>query len=155
MNPKQEILVRIAAALIVAVALATPALARNEAKELANRKVVLEFYEAGLNRMDFAAASKHLGKNYVQHNPRAADGVEGFRTFLEARKAQTPNARSEIKRAFTDGDFVILHVHSIREPGTPGNAIMDIFRLQNGKIVEHWDVVQPIPEQSANGNGMF
>jgi len=91
----------------------------------------------------------------VQHNPRAADGVEGFRTFLEARKAQTPNARSEIKRAFTDGDFVILHVHSIREPGTPGNAIMDIFRLQNGKIVEHWDVVQPIPEQSANGNGMF
>ena len=56
---------------------------------------------------------------------------------------------------FTDGDNVILHVHAVREPGTRGNAIIDIFRLENGKIVEHWDVVQPVPETSANSNSMF
>jgi predicted SnoaL-like aldol condensation-catalyzing enzyme len=56
---------------------------------------------------------------------------------------------------FADGDYVILHVHAVREPGTRGNAIVDIFRLEDGKIVEHWDVVQPIPEKAANANGMF
>ena len=59
------------------------------------------------------------------------------------------------KRVFADGDFVILHVHGVREPGERGVAIIDIFRLEKGKIVEHWDVVQPIPEKPANNNGMF
>ena len=63
--------------------------------------------------------------------------------------------RSEIKRSFVDGDYVILHVHAVREPGTRGNAIIDIFKLENGKIVEHWDTVQPIPENPANNNTMF
>ncbi len=56
---------------------------------------------------------------------------------------------------FADGDYVILHVHAVREPDTRGNAIIDIFKLENGKIAEYWNVIQPIPEQSANGNGMF
>ncbi len=56
---------------------------------------------------------------------------------------------------FAGGDYVILHVHAVREPGTRGNAIIDIFKLENGKIVEHWDVVQPIPEKAANENGIF
>ena len=69
--------------------------------------------------------------------------------------AWLPNSKSEIKRSFVDGDHVILHVHAVREPGTRGNAIIDVFKLENGKIVEHWDVVQPIPENPANNNGMF
>ena len=60
-----------------------------------------------------------------------------------------------LKRIFADGDYVIVHVHAVREPGTRGNAIIDIFRLEDGKVVEHWDVIQPIPEKSANDNGMF
>ena len=70
-------------------------------------------------------------------------------------KDKFPNSRSEFKRTFAEGDYVIVHVHAIREPGTRGSAIIDIFRLENGKIVEHWDVVQPIPEKAANDNTMF
>ena len=121
----------------------------------ANKKVVLDFYEKGLNQKDFDAAAVHFGPRYIQHNPGAPDGIEGFKAFIALRKEKFPNARSEIKRAFADGDNVILHVHSVREKDTRGRAIVDIFRLENGKIVEHWDVVQEIPEKAANTNGMF
>ena len=120
-----------------------------------NKKTVLEFYEKGLNQKDFEAASRYFGPRYTQHNPNAADGPEGFKAFLQFLREKFPNSHSEIKRAFADGDYVILHVHAVREPGTRGVAIVDISKLENGKIVEHWDVVQPMPEKSANSNGMF
>ena len=120
-----------------------------------NKKVVIDFYEKGLNQKDFEAAAKHFGPRYIQHNPNAPDGIEGFKAFIAMRKEKSPNAKSEIKRVFAEGDYVILHVHSVREPGERGVAIVDIFRLENGKIVEHWDVVQAIPEKPANNNGMF
>jgi predicted SnoaL-like aldol condensation-catalyzing enzyme len=85
----------------------------------------------------------------------ASDAIEGFKAFIGFLKEKLPDSRSEIKRAFADGDYVILHVHSVREKDTRGRAIVDIFRLENGKIVEHWDVVQEIPEKAANGNGTF
>ncbi|HEY7649017.1 MAG TPA: nuclear transport factor 2 family protein [Methylomirabilota bacterium] len=120
-----------------------------------NKKVVLEFYEKGLNQKDAEAASQYFGAKYTQHNPLAADGAEGFKGFIKFLREKFPKSHSEIKRVFADGDFVILHVHSIREPGTRGAAIVDIFRLENGKIVEHWDVIQPVPDKAANTNGMF
>jgi predicted SnoaL-like aldol condensation-catalyzing enzyme len=101
------------------------------------------------------AAQEQNKKTYTQHNPNAPDGPEGFKIFLQFLKEKFPASRSEIKRMFADGDYVILHVHAVREPETRGNAIVDIFTLENGKIVEHWDVVQPIPEKAANANGMF
>ena len=125
------------------------------AQEEANRKAVLAFYEKGLNQKDVDAALAYVGDRYVQHNPNAADGPEGFRKFIGFLREKFPNSHSEIKRSFVDGDYVILHVNAIREPGTKGNAIVDIFKLENGKIVEHWDVVQPIPENPANNNTMF
>jgi predicted SnoaL-like aldol condensation-catalyzing enzyme len=134
---------------------ASPVFAADTVKEEANKKAVLEFYEAGLNQKDFDAASKFLGPLYIQHNPTAPDGIEGFKAFLGFLREKFPDSHSEIKRAFAEGDFVILHVHSVREKGTRGRAIVDIFRLENGKIVEHWDVVQDIPEKPANSNGMF
>jgi predicted SnoaL-like aldol condensation-catalyzing enzyme len=121
----------------------------------ANRAAVLAFYEKGLNQKDADAALQYVGSRYVQHNPNAADGPDGFRKFVAFLKDKAPQSHSEIKRSFVDGDTVILHVHAVREPGTRGNAIVDIFKLEGGKIVEHWDVVQPIPETAANTNGMF
>jgi predicted SnoaL-like aldol condensation-catalyzing enzyme len=85
----------------------------------------------------------------------AADGPGGLQGYLQFLRAKYPNSHSEIKRVFAEGDYVILHVHAIREPGTRGNAIVDIFKLENGKVVEHWDVIQEIPEKAANTNGMF
>ncbi len=132
---------------------ASPAFAGPEQE--ANKATVIAFYEAGLNQKDFAKAAQYIGSRYTQHNPNAADGPEGFHRFIDFLRAKFPQSHSEIKQAFADGDYVILHVHAVREPGTRGSAIVDIFKLERGKIVEHWDVVEPIPEQSANGNGMF
>lgn len=141
--------------LALALALSIAAIAPAHADPEANKKVVLDFYEKGLNQKDFDAAAKHFGPKYIQHNPTAPDGIEGFKAFIAFRKDKFPHAKSEIKRAFAEGDYVILHVHGVREPGERGVAIVDIFRLENGKIVEHWDVVQPIPEKAANDNGML
>ena len=138
-----------------AMLIALPAFAADAQLLERNKRVVLDFYERGLNQKDFEAASKHFGNRYVQHNPGAADGPEGFKGFLQFLRDKFPNSRSEIKRAYADGDFVILHVHAVRVPGERGNAIVDIFKLEDGKIVEHWDVSQPIPEKAANQNGMF
>ena len=146
---------RIAFAAAALALLAMPVRAADTAQQEANKKTVIAFYEAGINQKDFAKASQYFGLRYTQHNPTAADGPEGFKRFVEFLRAKYPNAHSEIKQAFADGDYVILHVHAVREPGTRGNAIVDIFKLENGKIVEHWDVIEPIPEHAANTNGMF
>ena len=138
-----------------ALCLAAGAVQAGTPQEEANRAAVLAFYEKGLNQKDADAALQYVGDRYVQHNPGAADGPEGFRRFIAFLKEKAPQSHSEIKRSFVDGDMVILHVHSVREPGSRGSAIVDMFKLENGKIVEHWDVVQPIPETAANGNGMF
>lgn len=145
----------LAAAVLLALASSVGNAFAASPKEEANRKVVLDFYEKGLNQKDADAAIALMGDRYVQHNPNAADGPEGFRKFIGFLKEKFPNSKSEIKRALVDGDYVILHVHAVREPGTRGSAIIDIFKLENGKIVEHWDVVQPIPDNPANNNGMF
>jgi predicted SnoaL-like aldol condensation-catalyzing enzyme len=149
-------MLRSSLALAAAVALSVLSASAVEAQQQeANKKAVVEFYDKAINQKDFEAASKYMGSRYTQHNPNAPDGPEGLKVFLQFLKEKFPASRSEIKRVFADGDYVILHVHAVREPGTRGNAIIDIFKLENGKIVEHWDVVQPIPEKAANTNGMF
>jgi predicted SnoaL-like aldol condensation-catalyzing enzyme len=121
----------------------------------ANKKIVQEFYDLLINKKDFVSASKHIGRRYTQHNPLVADGPEGLNAFVDFLKLNFPEARSEIKRVFAEGDYVLLHVHSLRVPNTRGRAIIELFMLENGKIIEHWDVIQEIPEESANPNGMF
>lgn len=145
---------------LVVFALATPAQAQlTDAQKMErNKKNVVEFYNAVLNEKNFDKARTYVGATYIQHNPIGADGLDGIKGFIDFLKAKFPNNKSEIKRVFADGDYVIVHVHAVREPGQRGNAIFDLFRLdQNGKVLEHWDAVQPIPdpEKALNKNGMF
>ena len=155
MNVKFQPRAAIAAAILLALASTGVRAGANEAQQEANRKAVLAFYDKGLNQKDADAALAYVGDRYVQHNPTAPDGADGFRKFIGFLREKFPNSHSEIKRSFVEGDYVILHVHAVREPGTRGVAIVDIFKLENGKIVEHWDVVQPVPETPANNNTMF
>jgi len=146
-------------ALVGAASGAVAASAQHElsANEKRNEEVVRAFYDAAINGKDFDAAARHLGERYVQHNPTAGDGHEGLKKFISFLKANLPNYKSRIVAVFTDGDYVILHVHNVREPNSRGFAIVDIFRLEEGKIVEHWDVRQEVPDPAAaaNKNGMF
>lgn len=121
----------------------------------ANKRAVLAFYDAALNRKDFEAARQYLGAQYIQHNPNAADGIEGFGKFLDFLRKNQPDSHSDIVRAFADGDYVILHVRKVPHPGDLPIAIVDIFRLDKGKIVEHWDVSQQVPAKTVSGNPMF
>lgn len=128
---------------------------RHDATEQQNIATVLALYNAALNDKDWDEARKYLGDRYTQHNPTAKDGPEGLRGYIEFLKKTYPENHGEIKQVIADGDMVVLHVHSKRTPDSLGNAIVDIFKLENGKVVEHWDVIQPIPETSANDNTMF
>ncbi|MBN1847839.1 MAG: ester cyclase [Deltaproteobacteria bacterium] len=123
-------------------------------REETNREIVKEFYDLIINKKDYQAASKYVGPHYKQHNPLVKDGPEGLKEFIEFLKRDYPEARSEIKRVIAEGDYVVLHVHSIRTPKLQ-RAIIEIFRLEDGRIDEHWDAIQEIPETSVNPNGMF
>ncbi len=121
-----------------------------------NKKAALEFYDLAINKRDYEAASKYIGADYKQHNPLVGDGKDGFKAFLAMLKKDFPQSHSEVKRVFADGDYVIIHVHSVRVPNTPGRAIFDCFRFDDkGKVVEHWDTIQDVPVKAANPNGMF
>jgi predicted SnoaL-like aldol condensation-catalyzing enzyme len=152
MNPARWL-----ACVVLAAALAAPASAAapTAAQLEANKKTAVAFYDAAINQKNYEAAIKYLGAHYKQHNPTAADGAEGLKGFIDFLKSRFPNQKGEIKRVIAEGDLVVLHVHSTRGDNTPGRAIVDIFRLENGKVVEHWDVIQDIPEKPANSNGMF
>jgi len=119
-----------------------------------NKRNVAEFYDLIINKKDFDSARKYMGPRYKQHNPLVKDYPEGLAEFVDFLKTNHPGAKSEIVRIFAEGDYVILHVDSLRPPNTH-RAIVEIFRLENGKIDEHWDVIQEVPEDSANPNGMF
>ncbi len=143
------------AAAVLALA-AAPADAASKGEMERNKKNVIAFYDAAINKKDFEVAKKYFGAQYKQHNPSAADGPEGLKGFIAFLKDKFPNSKSEFKRVFADGDYVIVHVHAVREPGTRGFSIIDIFRLDSkGKIIEHWDVLQAVPDTAANNNTMF
>ena len=133
----------------------TGALAAETAAEKANIAAATAFYDAAINQKDFDKAKAYLGPRYTQHNPQAQDGPEGLKGYIAFLKDKFPQQHNDFKRVFADGDYVIVHCHSVQVPGTRGRAIVDIFRLENGKIVEHWDVAQDIPEKMPHNNGMF
>ncbi|MFJ9713217.1 nuclear transport factor 2 family protein [Streptomyces sp. NPDC101234] len=120
-----------------------------------NKKLVTAFVEQYLVKKDLSAIDTYVGPEYHQHNPYIPDGVAGAKAGLGAYYAQFPQLTATPKRVIAEGDLVAVHSHVVQVPGERGQAVVDLFRVRNGRIVEHWDVVQDVPETSANGNTMF
>ena len=121
-----------------------------------NKKIAIAFYDKLINEFDAEGAfAQYGGATYIQHTPVIEDGREGVTRFIAWLRENHPESHMEIKRAFSDGDMVILHSHWRRSPGDRGDAVVDFFRVQDGRVVEHWDVIQPIPATASNNNTMF
>lgn len=117
--------------------------------------LVLEMYRNVLIAMDSRRVDDYIAPGYVQHSSLAEPTVAALKTFLDRVRAESPGATQTIHRAFVDGDHVITHVHVVRFPGDPGLAVVDIFRVDGDRIVEHWDVIQEVPAHPVNPNPMF
>jgi len=126
-----------------------------------NTAVVLAFLDTVFNRHEVDAAFKmYVGPGYRQHNPKVADGRDAAIAGLTRLTHEVyPELRQEVKRTVAQGDLVTVHTRQTRSAAERasgrGMAIIDIFRLERGRIVEHWDVVEDVPEKSANDNSMF
>lgn len=116
---------------------------------------VLQMYREVLIAMDSSQVERYLSPKYVQHSSLAPPGLQALKDFLDQVREATPDATQTIKRAFVDGDHVIVHVHVVRFPGDPGLAVVDIFRVEGDAIVEHWDVLQEVLAVPLNQNSMF
>ena len=123
--------------------------------EQANLAHVLAMYEAVLMPLDSSAVDRFIAQHYVQHSSLAEPGTEALKRWLDDRHADSLDARQTIRRAFVDGDHVVVHVHVVRWTGDRGLAVADIIRLESGMIVEHWDVIQELPEHPVNPNPMM
>lgn len=124
-------------------------------QEEANRRLVLQMYEHVLKPLDSSRVDEFFSHDYIQHNPMAKTGADGLKSFLDWARAGSPQAEHRVKRVFVDANHVIAHVHVIIHPGEAGLAVVDIFRIENGRVAEHWDAAQAVPLESANDNGMF
>lgn len=140
--------------ILAALATATPAQAAKcklKPKEVVTR-FMTEFY---VNKQVRKAFETWVNPGYIQHNPMAATGRDAAIGFLEPFFASNPSVSYSIKRIIADGNLVAVHAHGKFSAEDRGVAVIDILRVEGCKVMEHWDVVQPVPEKAANTNGMF
>jgi predicted SnoaL-like aldol condensation-catalyzing enzyme len=147
-------------ALIAAIVLLAAPAAHAETCKLTPKQVVTRFLqEFYIEKKVRSSFEKWVDPGYIQHNPYAATGREAAIQFLTKFVEGNPGQRTRIHRVIADGNLVAAHSHGWQEDGTPeqkrGFAVVDMFRVEGCKVMEHWDVIQPVPETSANTNTMF
>jgi predicted SnoaL-like aldol condensation-catalyzing enzyme len=123
--------------------------------EQRNLDHVLGLFRNVLQPLDPDQVDRYISPDYIQHSPMAAPGRESLKAFLKVVRAASPDSSQRLLRAFVDGDHVIIHYHVKKSPEDLGFVVMDIFRLSDGMVVEHWDCVQDVPAQSPNPISMF
>ena len=121
-----------------------------------NKRNAQAFYDLMFNQCKpREAIDRYAGDQYIQHNPHVGDGKEAFIDYFERMAAEFPGKQVHFKRAIAEGNYVVLHCHQ-EWPADEDYAGIDIFRFDdNGKVVEHWDVLQVVAAESKNDNGMF
>ena len=124
-------------------------------QEEVNLALVRGLFDEVLNPMDSGAVDRFIAPGYIQHNPNVETGREPLKGFLDFIRGESPQAVHDVKRMFADADHVIVHYHVRRWPDDAGFAVIDIFRIENGLIAEHWDVSQDVRLDGPNVNGMF
>jgi predicted SnoaL-like aldol condensation-catalyzing enzyme len=122
---------------------------------LKNKETAIAFYQMAYNGDPRKATALYVGEHYKQHNPLVGDGIQPFIDYFERMQKEYPNKSIQFVRAVAEGDLVALHTHQTW-PGNEEWVTMDFFRFdENGKIIEHWDVIQEVPKNSANNNTMY
>ena len=124
-------------------------------EEQRNLDHVLGMFRDVLQPLDAEQVDRYISPDYIQHSPMAAPGRDSLKAFLRTVRAASPNSSQKLLRAFVDGNHVILHYHVKKDPEDRGFVVMDIFRLTDGMVVEHWDCVQDVPAHSPNPISMF
>jgi len=119
-----------------------------------NKKIVVEFYQKLFGDKDISVIDQYIVEDYIQHNPIAADGRQALKEIANKWIANQPKTQVDFQKVVADGDLVFLHIKTKSFSGKD-LSLVDIFRLKNGKIVEHWDIMQEVPEKSANPHPMF
>ena len=123
------------------------------AQEARNKQIAIDFYNAALNEKNWEKAVTYIGERYTQHSLYMQDGPNGLEELVARIKREHPDNRGEIKRAFADGDLVVIHLHVTRHRQHLGWSVIEILRLENDKVVEHWDMFRTVPE--SNGAKLF
>jgi predicted SnoaL-like aldol condensation-catalyzing enzyme len=128
-----------------------------ETNIIKNKELVTRFWNLVFNQHDLKTANTLMHNDYIQHNPNVATGLDGFNNHFTKVFAAFPELSSTTYRVIAEDNYVVLHSRTQRNPAALGKAHIDIFRVADGKIAEHWDVIQeiPMPGQSANNNTMF
>lgn len=119
-----------------------------------NKKIVSDFYQEIFGDKDLSAVDRYIAPEYIQHNPSVPDGAEPFREAAKGWFEGAPRTKVDIQHIAAEGDLVFIHIKNTNPDGSL-QSVIDIFRLADGKIVEHWDVMQDVPKEAANDHPMF